>query len=81
MMAFKFGLTVMNCPKPNFPGSSNSIATMEAFDAFTNLRDGIFQHYKDELDCLCKVTPEGLPTVIIILDSSNMPLLVQVHSQ
>jgi len=78
-MPFKFGLTVMNCPKLNLPESFDLIATMEAFDTYTNLQDGIFEHYKDELDCLCKVSPELAPTVFVLLDSSNLPLLVRIH--
>ena len=51
-MAFWFGLTVMNWPKPNFPKSFDLITTVEAFDMYNNLRDAIFRHYKEELDCL-----------------------------
>ena len=77
-MAFKFGLTVMNCPKPNLPESFDLIATMEAFDTYTNLRDAIFQYYKDELDCFCKVSPEHVPTVLVLLDSNDVPLWVRL---
>ena len=38
MMAFKFGLTVMNCLKPNLVESFDLLGSMEAFDTYANLK-------------------------------------------
>jgi hypothetical protein len=44
-MAFKWGLTVMNAPKPNSSAALDLLATMEAFDKYNNFCDAIFQHH------------------------------------
>jgi hypothetical protein len=40
-MAFKWGLTVMNDPKPKSSAAFDLLATMEAFNKYNNLRDAI----------------------------------------
>jgi hypothetical protein len=47
-MAFKWGLYVMNAPKPNSSAAFDLSATMEAFDKYNNIRDAIFQHHVEE---------------------------------
>jgi hypothetical protein len=78
-MAFKFGVTIINCLQPNFPENFDLIATMEAFDTYHNLRSAIFQHYETELHWLCE-TGEGVePTLIVVTDASAL-LLVETFS-
>jgi hypothetical protein len=48
-MSSKFGLTVMNRRDANSPDSLDLCATLDAPDSYNNLRDGIFDHFKDEL--------------------------------
>ena len=49
-MSTKFGLTVMNCRDPNSADSFDLCASLDAPDTYNNLKVGIFDHYKDELD-------------------------------
>jgi hypothetical protein len=41
-MTFKWGLPVMNAPKPKSSAALDYMATMEAFDKYDNLRDAIY---------------------------------------
>ncbi len=84
-MAFKFGLTVMNCLQPNLPENFDLVATMEAFDTYNKLKIGIFQHYETELHWLCALTDGHEPTIIVVSVGSDenqevVPLLVEVFT-
>jgi hypothetical protein len=75
-MAFKWGITVMNAPKPNSSAAMDLLATMEAFDKYNNLRDAIFQHHVEE--SAVSFNTEFDPVLITIRAKGNIPLLVKV---
>jgi hypothetical protein len=75
-MAFKWGLTVMNAPKPNSSAALDLLATMEAFDKYNNLSDAIFQHHGKESAVIFNT--ERDPVLITIRAKSGIPLLVKV---
>jgi hypothetical protein len=74
-MAFKWGLTVMNAPKPNSSAALDLLATMEAFDKYNNLRDAIFQHLEESAVIF---NTERDQVLITIRAKSGIPLLVKV---
>jgi hypothetical protein len=75
-MAFKWGLTVMNAPKPNLSADLDLLATMEAFDKYNNLRDATFQHHGEESAVIFNT--ERDPILITIRAKVGIPLLVKV---
>jgi hypothetical protein len=75
-MAFKWGLAVMNAPKPKLSAALDLLATMEAFDKYKNLRDAIFQHHVEESAVIFNT--ERDPFLITIRAKSVIPLLVKV---
>jgi hypothetical protein len=75
-MAFKWGLAVMNAPKPNSSATLDLLATMEAFDKYNNLRDAIFQHHVE--DSAVIFNTECDPVLVTIRAKSSIPLLVKV---
>jgi hypothetical protein len=75
-MAFKWGLSVMNAPKPNSSDPLDLLATMEAFDKYNNLRDAIFQHHVEESAMIINTLVD--PVLITIRAKSSTPLLVKV---
>jgi hypothetical protein len=75
-MAFKWGLTVMNAPKPNSSAALDLLATMEAFNKYNNLRDAIFQHHVEESAVIFNT--ERDPVIITIRAKGGIPLLVKV---
>jgi hypothetical protein len=75
-MAFKWGLTVMNAPKPNSSAALDLLATMEAFKKYNNLRDAIFQHHVEESAVIFNT--ECDPVLITIRAKSGIPLFVKV---
>jgi hypothetical protein len=82
-MAFKFGLTVMNCLQPNLPENFDLIATVEAFDVYHNLKTAIFDHYRSELHWLCQTGEGHEPSVIAVfkkMDYSKSILLVELFT-
>ena len=82
-MAFKFGVTVMNCLQPNLPENFDLIATVEAFDTYNNLKSAIFNHYKSELQCLCHTEEGKEPHVMIVFkvqDTIKIPVVVEIFS-
>jgi hypothetical protein len=77
-MAFKWGLTVMNAPKPNSSAALDLLTTMEAFDKYNNLRDAIFQHHVEESVVIFNT--ECDPVLITIRAKSGIPLLIKVSA-
>jgi hypothetical protein len=75
-MSFKWGLAVMNAPKPNSSAALDLLATMEAFDKYNNLRDAIFEHHVEESAVIFNT--ERDPVLIKIRAKSGIPLLVKV---
>jgi hypothetical protein len=75
-MAFKWGLTVMNAPKPNFSAALDLLATMEVFDKYNNLRDDIFQHHKEESAVIFNT--ERDPVLITMRAKRGITFLVKV---
>jgi hypothetical protein len=75
-MAFKWGLTVMNAPRPNSSAALELLATMEAFDKYNNLRDAIFQHHVRESAVISNTEVD--PVIITIRAKGGTPLLVKV---
>jgi hypothetical protein len=69
-MAFKWGLTMMNAPKPD---SSAALVTMEAFNKYNNLRDAIFQHHVEESTVIFNI--ERDPILITICAKGGIPFL------
>jgi hypothetical protein len=70
-MAFKFGVTVMNCLQPNLPENFDLVATIEAFDTYHNLKTAIFDYYKSELSWLCELQQGLEPSVLILFKQSD----------
>ncbi len=82
-MAFKFGVTVMNCLQPNLPDSFDLLGTIEAFDTYLNLKTALFDHFKSELCHLCQIEEGGEPSLIVIFKKMadvNVPILVEMFS-
>jgi hypothetical protein len=75
-MAFKWGITVMNAPKPNSSAALDLLATIEAFDKYNNFCDAIFQHHVEESAVIFNT--ERDPVIITIRAKSGIPLLVKV---
>jgi hypothetical protein len=75
-MAFKWGVTAMNAPKPNSSAALDLVATMEAFDKYNNLRDDIFQHHVEESAVIFNTERDTL--IITIRAKGGIPLLVKV---
>jgi hypothetical protein len=75
-MAFKWGLTVVNAPKPNSSAALDLLATMEGFDKYNNLRDAIFQHHVEDSAVIFNI--ERDPILITIRAKGDIPLLVKV---
>jgi hypothetical protein len=75
-MAFKWGLIVMDAPKPNSSTTLDLLATMEAFDKYNNLCDAIFQHHVKESAVIFNA--ERDPILITIGSKGGIPLLVKV---
>jgi hypothetical protein len=75
-MAFKWGLTVMNSPKPNSSAALDLLATMEAFDKYNNLRDAIFQHHVEEPAVIFNTEVDTV--LITICYKGGTPLIVKV---
>jgi hypothetical protein len=75
-MAFEWGLTVMNAPKPNSSAALDLLATMEAFDKYNNLRDAIFQHHVEESAVIFNTQVD--PVLITIRAKGGTPFLVKV---
>jgi hypothetical protein len=75
-MAFKWGITVLNSPKPNSSAALNLLVTMEAFDKYNNLRDAIFQ-YHVEVSAMVFNTDSD-PILIKIRAKGGIPLLIKV---
>jgi hypothetical protein len=75
-MAFKWGLTVMNAPKPKSSPALDLLATMEAFDKYNNLRDAIFQHHVEESGVIFNTNRD--PVIITIRAEGGIPLRVTV---
>jgi hypothetical protein len=75
-MAFKWGFTVMNAPKPNSSAALDLLATMEAFDKYNNLRDEIFQHHVEESTVIFNTEVD--PVLITIRAKGGIPLFVKV---
>jgi hypothetical protein len=76
-IAFKWGLAVMNPPKPNSSTALDLLTTMEAFDKYNNLRDAIFQHHVEETTVIFNT--ERDPILITIRAKGGIPLLVKVY--
>jgi hypothetical protein len=76
-MAFKWGLTVMNSPKPNLSAALDLLAMMEDFDKYNNLRDAIFQHHVEEFAMIFNI--ERDPILITICAKGGITLLVKVY--
>jgi hypothetical protein len=74
-MAFNWGLTVMNAPKPNY-AALDFLATMEAFNKYNNLHDAIFQHHVEESAVIFNTDRD--PIIITIHVTGSIPLLVTV---
>jgi hypothetical protein len=77
-VAFKFGLTVVNCPSPSLTDAFYLLATMEAFDTYHNLKKGIFGHVKEELEMLFNRTNE--PKLIVVFGKEGKPVLVRIFT-
>jgi hypothetical protein len=75
-MAFKWGLTVMNAPKPNSSAALDVLATMEAFDKYNNLSDAILQHHEEESAVIFNT--ECDPILITIRAKAGIPFLAKV---
>jgi hypothetical protein len=75
-MALKWGLIVMNAPKPISSAALDLLATIEAFDKYNSLRDAIFQHPIEESTVIFNT--ERDPVLIIIRTKGSIPLLVKV---
>jgi hypothetical protein len=75
-MYFKWGLTVMNGPKPNSSAALDLLAMMEDFDKYDNLCDAIFQHHVEESAVIFNT--ERDPIIITIRSKVGIPLLVKV---
>jgi hypothetical protein len=75
-MAFKWGLTVMNSPKPNSSAALDLLATMESFDKYNNLRDAILQHHVEESAVIFNTKVD--PVLITISAKGGSPLIVKV---
>jgi hypothetical protein len=75
-MAFKWGFTAMNAPKPNSSAALDLLATMEAFDKYNNLRDAIFQHHVEESTVIFNTEWDPIP--ISIRAKGGSPLLINV---
>jgi hypothetical protein len=75
-MAFKWGITVMNAPKPNSSAALDLLATMEAFDKYNNLRHAIFQHHTEESAVIYNT--ERDPIIVTIRTKGGIPLLIKV---
>jgi hypothetical protein len=78
-MAFKWGLTVINAPKPNSSAALDLLATMEAFDKYNTLCDAIFQHRVEESAVIFNT--ERDPVLITIRTKSGIPLLVKISER
>jgi hypothetical protein len=78
-MAFKWVITMINAPKPNFSATLDLLAGMEAFDKYNNLRDAIFQIHVEESSMIFNT--ERDPVLITICDKSGIPLLVKVYER
>jgi hypothetical protein len=76
-MAFKWGLTLMNAPRPNSSAALDLLATMEAFDKYNNLRDAIFQNHVEEPAVVFNTEVD--PVLIRIRVKGGIPLLVKVY--
>ena len=82
-MAFKFGITIMNCLQPNLQENLDLIATVEAFDTYNNLKTSIFDHYKAELQWLCQTANGKEPHAMIVFKknkTSEISLVVELFS-
>jgi hypothetical protein len=75
-MAFKWGLTMMNPPKPNLSAALDLLATMEVFDIYNNIGDDIFQHHIEESAVIFNT--ERDPILITIRSKGRIPFLVKV---
>jgi hypothetical protein len=75
-VAFNWGLTVMNAPKPKSSVALDLLATMEAFDKYNNLRDAIFQHHVE--DSAVIFNTERDPVLITIRAKGGIPFIVKV---
>jgi hypothetical protein len=81
-MAFKFGVTVMNCLQPNLPESFDLLGTVEAFDTYLNLKAAFFDHFKSELHHLCQIDEGKEPSLIVIfqkISDMKVPILIEIH--
>jgi hypothetical protein len=82
-MAFKFGVTVMNCLQPNLPESFDLLGTVEAFDTYLNLKTALFDHFKSELHHLCQIDEGREPSLIVIfqkISDIKVLILIEIHS-
>jgi hypothetical protein len=82
-MAFKFGVTVMNCLQPNLPDSFDLLGTIEVFDTYLNLKTALFDHFKSELCHLCQIEEGEEPSMIVIFKKMadvKVPILVEMFS-
>jgi hypothetical protein len=75
-MVFKWGLAVMNAPKPNLSAALDLLATMETFDKYNNLRDAIFQQHVEVF--AVNFNTERDPIIITICAKGGIPMLNKV---
>jgi hypothetical protein len=75
-MAFKWGLAVVNAPKPNSSTDLDVLATIRAFDKYNNLCDAIFKHQVEE--SIVIFNTEQDPILITIRAKGGFPLLIKV---
>jgi hypothetical protein len=75
-MAFKWGLTVMNAPKPNSSAAFDLLAMMEDVDTYNNLCDAIFQHHVEETAVIFNTQRDSI--IITIRAKDGIPLLIKL---
>jgi hypothetical protein len=76
IMASKWGLTVVNAPKPASSAALDLLAKMEAFDKYNNLRDAIFQHHVEESAVIFNTEVD--PVLITTRAKGGTPLIVKL---
>jgi hypothetical protein len=75
-MAFKWGLAMMNAPKPKSSAALDLLATMEAFNKYNNLRDSIIQNHIEESAVIFNTERDTI--IITIRAKGGIPVLVKV---